>query len=213
MSNYIDAYPLQWPAGKARTEDPQPSRFGTNSWSTQKRISLNRAIQGLLDELDLLGAINEIISSNLKLRQDGLPYSNQRAPEDTGIAVYFDLPNDRGKTRPVCMSCDRWEKQACNVWSIAKCVGALRGLDRWGGGDMVHAAFTGFIALPAPIATQWWYVLGYRSESSALEGEFEKRAKSLIQKHHPRTDRGDGDEWKVRQIMKARDEGRSITGE
>lgn len=209
MAEAVQAYPLSWPAGKARTEEPQTSRFGTNSWSTNKRISLNRAVDELLSELSLLGAINEIISSNLKLRIDGRPYSNQRTPDDPGIAVYFDLPNDQGTPRAVCMACDRWAKQSCNVWSIAKCVNALRGLDRWGGGDMVQAAFTGFIALPGPGAEPWWSVLGFYNEAEAMfQGDFEIKAKKMLQKAHP--DKPGGDEWTFKKIIKALEKGREI---
>lgn len=209
MHEHITSYPLCWPAGKKRSQDRQPSRFGTNSWLAAKRITLGRAVRELMHELDALGAINEIISSNLRLRQDGLPYSNQRIPADPGIAVYFELPDASGSLRNVCMTCDRWSKQACNVWSIAKCVGALRGLDRWGGGDMVTAAFTGFVALPAPESEPWWSVLGFYSETEALfQGDFEIKSKKLLQQYHP--DRISGDEWMFKQVAKARDTGRRI---
>lgn len=209
MTDHITAYPLLWPPTKARTQYPKPSRFATNSWSQNKRISLARAIRDLLREIDLLGGINEIISSNLKLRHDGLPYSSQRVPDDPGIAVYFDLPDTTLKTRPVCMTCDRWDKQACNIWSIAKCVGALRGLERWGGGEMVNAAFTGFLALPNPAAAPWWSVLEFYSEAEAFfQGDFEIKAKKLLQKYHPDNDDEHSDDWMFAKVVKARDEGR-----
>lgn len=209
MTEAITAYPLHWPAGKPRTQDPQPSRFGTNSWSGQKRITLSRAVRELLSEIHLLGGENEIISSNLKLRLDGLPYASQRIPDDPGIAVYFDLADSNLKYRQVCMACDRWNKQACNVWSIAKSINALRGLERWGGGDMVQAAFTGFVALPSPEAAPWWSVLEFYSEAEALfECDYEIRARKLMQKYHP--DKEGGDEWRFTQIVKARDTGRRI---
>lgn len=201
------AYPLCWPAGKPRTSNRQSSNFGTNSWAADKRVTLSRAVSELLREIELLGGINEIISSNLKLRQDGLPYSNQRTPDDPGIAVYFEMWDGRAH-KPVCMACDRWDKQACNVWSITKSINALRGLERWGGGDMVQAAFTGFMALPSPESSPWWATLGYYSEANALESDFEARAKSLMQKFHP--DKSDGDEWAFKQVVKARDAGRSL---
>ncbi|MEL7447740.1 MAG: J domain-containing protein [Pseudomonadota bacterium] len=204
------AYPLQWPAGKPRTASPQPSRFGTNHWSREKRISLDRAVRDLLWEIDRLGGINEVISSNLKLRKDGLPYSSQRTPDDVGIAVYFQLPDERGNMQDVCMACDRWNKQACNVWSIAKCVEALRGLERWGGGDMVQSAFTGFTALPAPAETPWWEWLGFSSETEALRGDFERAARRGMQYHHP--DGPNGDAWAFDKVRKARDRARELAG-
>lgn len=198
----VDAYPLHWPPGKPRTANPQPSRFGTNSWSGSKRISLDRATQFLLEELDRLGAVDEVLSSNLRLRRDGLPISNQRVPDDPGIAVYFQLYNpDTLKYDDVCLACDRWDKQACNVWSIAKSIEALCGLDRWGGGDMVRAAFTGFVTLPAPSAKPWWAVLAYYGEDNCLENDFETGAREPMHEAHP--DRG-GDAWQFDQIVKAR---------
>ena len=36
------------------------------------------------------GADDGMLSTNLRVKIDGLPYSNQKEPEDPGIAVYFD---------------------------------------------------------------------------------------------------------------------------
>lgn len=203
----LGAYPLQWPAGKPRTESPQPSRFGTNTWDKSRRVTLGRAIRELHEELDRLGAVNEVVSTNLKLRNDGLPRASQRAPDDPGVAVYFQIYDaDRRAYDDVCLTCDRWNKIACNIWSITKSIEALRGLERWGGGDMVRAAFTGFIALPEPAAKPWWAVLGFHSEADALAGDFETAARKLMQQHHP--DTGDGDAWQFDQVRKARDSGR-----
>jgi hypothetical protein len=49
-------------------------------------------------------------------------------------------------------ACDRWEKIEHNMQAIAKTIEALRGIARWGTGDMLEAAFTGFTALPPPPA-------------------------------------------------------------
>lgn len=205
----VTAYPLCWPAGKPRTSHPQPSRFGTNKWQAARRISMADAQRELFHQLALLGAENEILSSNLKLRKDGLPYSNQRTPDDPGIAVYFDLHDSNANLQTVCIACDKWNKQECNVWSIAKSIDALRGLERWGGGEMVQAAFTGFVALPAPAAAEWWSVLEFYSEGNALESDVEMRCRELMQKYHP--DKG-GDEWRFNQIVKARSVYRRLHG-
>ena len=90
------AYPLEWPAGWDRTlghkrEDGR-SRFqrATGGARWPKPITLHVAIKGLIEELERLGAKSIVISTNIVLRNDGLPRSGQKAPEDPGVAVYFE---------------------------------------------------------------------------------------------------------------------------
>jgi hypothetical protein len=72
----------------------------------------------------------------VQLRQDGLPYANRRAPSDTGAAVYFSY-----KGRQMCFACDKWQDVYDNIYAISKTIEALRGIERWGAGDMVEQAF------------------------------------------------------------------------
>lgn len=134
----IDAYPLQWPAGWPRSEFTEVSKFGRYTFEYMRRE--------VLRELDLLGADNVIISSNLKLRQDGFPYSGQRQPEDVGIAVYFKLDGE-----DQCIPCDKWHRIEDNLRAVVKTIEALRGIERWGAKEMVNAAFRGFKALPESV--------------------------------------------------------------
>lgn len=139
----IEAYPLQWPAGWPRMEGRrQRARFGT---------SFAHARDALLDEVRLLGGRNVVISSNVALRRDGLPYANQGEPDDPGIAVYFEMGGE-----PRCFPCDRWDRTRDNLQAIRLSIAALRGLDRWGAKHMVDAAFRGFAALPPPSAPGHW---------------------------------------------------------
>ena len=139
--NMVEAYPLQWPVGWSRTETPEESRFG--QWNNKPSVAYARG--NVLNELRRLGAESVIISTNMELRQDGLPYSNKREPTDSGVAIYFILD---GKGQ--CIPCDRWRTVGENLWAIYKSIEALRGLDRWGAKSFVDAAFSGFKALPAP---------------------------------------------------------------
>lgn len=144
----IDAYPLQWPTGWPRTEQPTRSRFD---------VSQHRAQNGVVRELTLLGATDIVISTNLELRRDGLPYTKQTRLSDQGVAVYFNLNGEQQ-----CIPCDKWSTIAENMRAIEKTIEALRGLDRWGAKEMVHAAFRGFKALPAnsivtPYTARIWY--------------------------------------------------------
>lgn len=145
----ITASPLQWPMGWPRTARKQSSKFANFSFE-QMRVEVVR-------QLRLLKARNMIISSDLRLRQDGYPFSGQRQPEDVGIAVYFDL---NGETK--CIPCDKWSTVEDNLHAIALTVDALRGIDRWGAKEMVDAAFRGFKALPesvivTPYTARLWY--------------------------------------------------------
>lgn len=143
-----DAYPLEWPEYRKRTPPHQreQARFDT---------SLARARDGLLRELDLLGANYPVLSTNLTLRLDGLPYANQKEPGDRGVAVYFEY-----KGRALAFACDRWFRVKDNIQGIRKTIEALRGIARWGTGDMITAAFSGFKALPPAPEDDWREVLG-----------------------------------------------------
>lgn len=185
----IEAYPLTWPLGRPRTKWPEQSNFD---------VTLGRAIQDVRKEVNLLGGRDLIISSNLPMRRDGLPYANSSQPDDRGVAVYF-----RYKGKPMCFACDRWKRVEDNMRAIAKTIDALRGIARWGTGDMIQQAFTGFVALPAP--TAWWQTLGLTGPHASRD-EIDSAHRRLIMEHHP--DRG-GNVEKAAEINRARDIGYS----
>ena len=74
-----EAYPLQWPDHKKKSAIREKSRFNT---------TFAKARDGLLREIDLLGGKLPVISSNIALRRDGLPYANQPEPVDPGVAIF-----------------------------------------------------------------------------------------------------------------------------
>lgn len=157
----IEAYPLQYPAGWSRSQTQQISKFG--------RYTFEQMRTEVLRELKLLGATDVIISSNLRLRQDGYPYSGQRQPEDTGIAVYFKLEG-----QDQCIPCDKWHRVEDNMRAIAKTIEALRGIERWGAKEMVNAAFRGFKALPeativTPYQARAWYEVLEVSQNAGID--------------------------------------------
>lgn len=176
MSAPTSAYPLTWPPGRPRTSYRTRSKFKVQSFA--------RVRDELLNELALMKAKNVILSTNLKLRQDGLPLADQRQPNDPGVAVYFRYKGERD----VCFACDRWTKIEDNMQAVKHTINALRGITRWGTGDMVDAAFTGFEALPAPRAPDppWWFTLGIDRGATLAECEAAYKRKAM--EHHP--DRG-----------------------
>ena len=182
-------YPLTWPPGRPRTPDwkRRPSPFKTTP---------AKASAYLEEELRRLGARNVIISSNLKLRQDGYPYAQQPRNADEGIAVYFSR-----KGRDMAFACDTFAKREDNMHAIAKTIDALRGIERWGSSDMMEQAFTGFTALPAPAQPRWWVDLGVPAD--APSEVVEKAYRQLRAVHHP--DRG-GDADSFRAVQAAWDQ-------
>lgn len=194
MSEPIEAFPLCWPTGRPRTPHYQreSARFDT---------SFARVRDNIVREVELLtntrrgiwGNAGIIISTNIPLRRDGLPLANQRKPDDVGVAVYFTY-----KKQQRCFACDRWNAVEDNMQAIAKTIEALRGIARWGTGDMLDAAFTGFTALPVPAAREWWEVLGATRTASIDEARAAyRRAASAA---HP--DRG-GTDARMAEINRA----------
>jgi len=189
------AYPLTWPVGWKRT----PAHLRALS---QFKTSPDKAYQGMMHELQLLGAREIIISSNLKLRQDGAPYANQPRHSDEGIAIYFKR---RGKD--MVLACDKFIRREDNLRAIAKTIDAIRGIERWGSSDMMERAFTGFAQLSGPIilARPWREVLGFVDGDTVTFAEADRHFRDLIKGNHP--DQG-GDEEQFKELVAARDQAR-----
>lgn len=156
----MNAYPLSWPITWPRAKFRQSSAFGGHS--------LDRVTREVLRQLRLIGAKRVVISTNVKLRNDGLPRGDQPRPADTGSAVYFELKN-----KPCVLACDKWVRVECNLYAIAKDLDALRGRERWGVGT-IEQAFAGYAALPAPGesgAATWYQVLGVPNDAPFEEAK------------------------------------------
>ncbi|HEX9950301.1 MAG TPA: J domain-containing protein [Rubricoccaceae bacterium] len=177
-----DAFPLSWPLGRPRTRRPKPGAFKTTPAVAR---------DGLMNELRLLGASSIVVSSNVATYRRGgrdVMYADQSgAREDPGVAVYYVWRGEQ-----YVLACDRWARVQDNVRAIGKTVEALRGLERWGTGEMVRAAFAGFKALPAPgegSGSPWWTVLGVGPTATAdeIRRAYRDRAKAT----HPDVAGGD----------------------
>lgn len=176
MNDDITNFPLTWPMGWKRTPLHQRTRsqFGAHS--------VFSSANELHAEVRRLGGRNVVISTNLRVRQDGLPYSNQRTPDDAGVAVYFVW-----KQKPIVFACDRWRSVEENLWAIIKHIEALRGQERWGVGSL-DQAFAGYAALPAAGQTageSWWGVL--KVDPFATLDEVKAAYRTLVKQHHPDT--------------------------
>lgn len=185
--NTESSYPLSWPVGWPRCKHPTRARFsakntGSDSGYRYKRgVTVAESVDRMLLEMGRLGATNVVISTNIRTRNDGLPYSNAGEPHDHGVAVFFRL-----KREPRVLACDKWDRVADNLVALAKHVEAVRGQVRWGVGSL-EQAFGGYKALPEVGARrQWWEVLGV--DEHATPEEVEERRNEMLFQHHP--DRG-----------------------
>lgn len=188
MNDEITNYPLSWPVSWGRTKyfDRKSSQFGKHSIISSARI--------LENEIRLMRGSNMIISTNLRVRNDGIPYSNQRMPDDPGVAVYFDW-----KKKPIVFACDKYKTVEDNLWAIVKHLEALRGQERWGVGSL-DQAFAGYMALPDPEQRNWWEVL--HVPQTASNDEIRQAYLRLAKQYHP--DAG-GDPVVFDQVQKAFD--------
>lgn len=173
----IEAFPLYWPVNRPRIkkEDRKSANFHAfkderssysgNTYRVKKRLSVAEATKRLVSELDKYTKVGHpyrvepgsiIISSNIPIKKDGLPYSNYSNPEDPGVAVYFTLDG-----KPYCLPCDKWDRVEDNIAAIAAHVAAMRGIERWGVGE-AHDVYTGFKALPEATEAYMdiWLTLG-----------------------------------------------------
>ena len=179
---------MYWPEGWKRTQYRKRSAF--------KLSGFGRARDLLLAEIRRMGGSSIVLSSNIALRLDGLPYANQAQPQDPGIAVYF-----MHKKRQMAFACDAYYKTEENAYAIAKTIEALRGIERWGASDMMERAFTGFAALPQQASSTWREQLGFRGDEDVSVTSVDERFRELAHAHHP--DKG-GDPAKFREITEAR---------
>jgi len=215
MSEVIQAFPLQWPAGWRRAINRERAQFNKkiaqyrdvvengiskriHAYNRKTDLSMFDSTNRVLDELSRMGIDREdiVISTNVELRMDGLPKSGKRAPSDPGVCVYW-----RRQKETRCMAIDRYDRVEDNVAAVAATLDAMRAIDRHGGAAILDRAFMGFTALAAPIS--WWQVLKL-SGPNVSEKEIQTAWRRLISDSHP--DNG-GSADKAAQINRARDQG------
>jgi hypothetical protein len=183
------SYPLYWPEGWPRAQGYQikRARFGDHSVAQGRRM--------IADQVRLFGGSDLIISSNLELKLDGLPKSNQRQPGDRGVAIFF-----KRNKQDVALACDIYTTVEDNLWALCRTLDALRQIERDGSPSLINRAFKGFAALPDPSAKKWWEVLNVTP--TADNQEIRQAYLGLVKQYHP--DAG-GDAVMFDQVQKAYD--------
>jgi hypothetical protein len=169
----ITRTPLTWPNNVARTA-PQ-----LRTWPKFDLPSISVATNLILQEINRLNKRrwdyadqSVIISTNLTLRKDGLPISDQREPADTGAAVYFMLQfrrNGKPFERPCVLTCDKWNKVGYNLGAISRDIEAQRARERWGC-STIEQAFQGYLCIPERTGGKsWWETLGVPPNANAFQ--------------------------------------------
>lgn len=97
------AYPLQWPRGRARTKNRAASAF---------KVTASKALDELYQGLSRFGASSVVVSTNIPTRFDGTPYRDGLTEplEDPGVAVYFTK-----RKRAICLPCDTYRRPWENI--------------------------------------------------------------------------------------------------
>lgn len=215
----VSAHPLSWPTGWKRAAYREDARFGkaskrtqsstgAYSWTPGRDLTIHEGLQRVLAELQRMGMSRDdvVISTNLVLRLDGMPRSDQRAPSDPGVAVYWE----DGKGGHKVMAIDRYHRVADNLAAVAATLDAMRAIERHGGAMVLERAFTGFTALPVPSAARHWRdvlgVPGTVQTEQTLKDHYRRAASSA----HP--DKTGGDSAPMVAVNLAYDEAKKELG-
>ncbi len=172
---------VKFPNRIAVTVDANASGPPAENLLAWKGLEYADAVRRILAELGRMRVPdwNVIISTNVPLRLDGMPRSDQE-PSDPGAAVYWKQKDGQPMR---CMAIDRYTRVADNLAAIAATLDAMRAIERHGGATILDRAFLGFAALPEKASQPWREVLGI--EGAATLELVESRFRALIKVHHP----------------------------
>lgn len=191
----MTAYPLTWPTGWKRTpaSAQKDARFNKKVWMPSSTpgfsgfhrktsITIVEGTKRVLEELQRMGIERDdiVISTNLELRLDGLPRSNQKEPADPGVAVYWKKRKD---VQHKVMAIDLYSTIAGNLAAVAATLDAMRAIERHGGAVILERAFTGFQCLPAP--NTWRAVLGFTEDAAPTLDQVKREYRMHSMGSHP----------------------------
>lgn len=168
-------FPLQWPAGQQRT------RSFDRASSTRFKVTWDDALRDLEREVDLMGGVNDLVSSWLEIGRRGRPLGGKARMkiEDPGVALYFTKDGRR-----MCVAIDGYDTPLGNLRAIGLTLKAMRDIERHGGKQVMTTAMRGFEALPSD--EMWWLTLGVDRHADISEIRAAWREK--MKETHP--DRG-----------------------
>lgn len=166
-------YPLCWPEGWRRTPPGKRKR-------APYKVGEEQAKRELIHSIYLLRATEVVLSTNIRLRQDGLPFSNQPRLDDPGVAIYF-----RRHGALQAIACDQWDLIGDNYRALGLAIEGLRAIERSGASELLERAFTGFAALPAASAIPWKVILGFHPDEHVTVQDVQRAYRELARLRHP----------------------------
>ncbi len=183
-----EAFPLFWPEHVKRT--PSHRRIGGNF-----QVKPATAFRDLFAEVARSGGTGVVLSSNVPLRRDGLPYANVRESDDPGVAVYFQR-----KGVDICIPCDTYDRAWKNVRAVSLSIKDMRGPESRGCAMITDQAFKGFAALPPPDSKPWWVAVGVGPDATRdeINAAYRDRARALA---------AADDQGQLQELNVARDKG------
>lgn len=196
MVDVPTAYPLKWPLAKPRTPENERlyGRFGyksRQSWGmSNSDLTIAMAYSRVQEELgmftrrghpDRIDWDATVVSTNLKLRMDGAPRSDQRKPEDPGAVLYYDLDGDQQ-----VIAVDRYNKVEQNLAAIASILQCLRTMERHDASVMKMAmvGIRGELPSPETVGTPHWTQL-FNVPATADYKQVKMAYKQTRGKYHP----------------------------
>lgn len=188
----VKRYPLEWPVGWKRARGRRSADFRmtretiTAEGQRGKRstsINVATAVERLERQVDLLGAKNPTLSTNVSLSLRGIPRGDEN-PSDPGVALYFTF-----KGKATVLACDSFYRVADNIAAIANHIDALRRIERYGVGT-IEQALAGYKSLPADTAADWRNVFGLKA--NATTDDVDREYKRLAREKHPDVTHDDG---------------------
>jgi hypothetical protein len=199
----VKRYPLEWPLGWKRCRSRRHGAFsmtredrkpeGVSKRSTS--INVQTATERLEKQLDMLGAKDPTLSTNVSLNLRGIPRGDEN-PSDPGAAIYFKF---RG--RATVLACDSYFRVADNIAALAAHIDALRRIERYGVGT-IEQALAGYKALPADSAADWRAVFGFGKDSRPSVQQVQDAYYTVAKTKHP--DAG-GSDIEMAHVNRARD--------
>lgn len=169
----VEAYPLFWPEGWKRIPGHQRK-------DSPFAVTFDTARNDLFRQLEKLGAKRAILSTNIPVRLDGIPYATQTNPSDPGVALYFEY-----KGASQCFACDKFKTVLENIRAIGLTIASIRAIERYGASEMMERAFRGFTALPQTNAQHWREILDLPRDGAVSVDQVESQFRSLVKVMHP----------------------------
>lgn len=192
MIDDVTRFPLVWPTGWPRTPPHFRRRAlfhstrsvyspdGASSRRQKETLSVGDALERLTAELRRLAVTSVVISSNLRVRQDGRPFAQQaRNLDDPGVAVYFHV-----KAAPRVLACDKWISAAENLAAVAGHIDAIRAQQRYGVGSL-DQVFAGYVALPPDASHDWRLILGFAIGTAVSRSMVDEAFRARARSAHP----------------------------